>query len=158
MDEVEPWPRVATHDTVFIQSMDQCMTGAKDEYGYPVQKSTDWMANSEALLKPFRPYVCDGRHIHGHPTGKALEVLKHYSTKLCNLVVDGTSNWKTELRAPGPGAVSSRSQAFPTDASVGTDAEELRGDAHPPGLAPCHEALTGVYQYSAPSKYCEFVR
>ena len=134
MDEVEPWPRVATHDTVFIQSMDQCMVGAKDEYGYPVQKSTDWMANSEALLKPFRPYICDGKHIHGHPTGKALEVLKHYPTKLCNLVVDGISNLKSELRAPGPGAVGSRQQAFPTDASVGTDTVQPRP---PPGGMGC---------------------
>ncbi len=89
IDYIEPWPKVVCHDTVVTQSMDQCMTGAKDDYGIPVKKATEWTANCESLVAPMRKYICDGHHEHSHPTGKALEKLKLYPWKLCGAVVDG---------------------------------------------------------------------
>eukprot|EP00974_Lingulodinium_polyedra_P006067 574221-Lingulodinium_polyedra.AAC.1 len=66
--------------------MDQCMTGAKDEYGDPVKKRTEWTTNSDTLICPMRKYLCKGFRIHGHPTGASLEKLKQYSWKLCGAV------------------------------------------------------------------------
>eukprot|EP00974_Lingulodinium_polyedra_P020467 1981298-Lingulodinium_polyedra.AAC.1 len=62
------------------------MTGSKDEYGDPVQKPTEWTTNSEMLILPMRNFLCNGCHMHGHPTGASLEQLKQYSWKLCGAV------------------------------------------------------------------------
>eukprot|EP00974_Lingulodinium_polyedra_P014513 1405078-Lingulodinium_polyedra.AAC.1 len=47
IDDIEPWDKNATHADVVAQCMDQCVTGAKDEYGDPVNKLTEWTTNSE---------------------------------------------------------------------------------------------------------------
>eukprot|EP00974_Lingulodinium_polyedra_P112114 10846116-Lingulodinium_polyedra.AAC.1 len=47
---IEPWDKVVTRADVVAQCMDQCMTGAKDEYGDPVKKPTEWTTHSETLI------------------------------------------------------------------------------------------------------------
>eukprot|EP00974_Lingulodinium_polyedra_P083236 8058686-Lingulodinium_polyedra.AAC.1 len=54
IDHIEPWGQVVTHADVVAQCMDQCVIGAKDEYGDPVQKPTEWTTNSETLIRPMR--------------------------------------------------------------------------------------------------------
>eukprot|EP00974_Lingulodinium_polyedra_P085850 8313914-Lingulodinium_polyedra.AAC.1 len=44
IDHIDPWDQV-NHADVVTQCMDQCMTGAKDEYGDPVKKPTEWTTN-----------------------------------------------------------------------------------------------------------------
>ena len=65
IDQIPPWTTVIKHASVVTQTMDQCMTGAKDEWDQPVMKPTEWTANSETLVAPMRRYFCDGTHIHG---------------------------------------------------------------------------------------------
>ena len=97
IDTITPWPEaVAKHVT--DQRMDQCATGAKDCYGMPVKKATDWTTNHECLVRHMDVYTCDGTHYHGNPTGKALENMKLYSWKLSGVVVTGIQALKTELR------------------------------------------------------------
>ena len=97
IDYLSPWPKVVKHSSVVTQYMDQCMTGAKDDEGWPVKKPTEWTANSTTLLAPLSRYCCDGRHDHGHPTGQSLERLKRYTWKLCGIVVQGVQDLKAEL-------------------------------------------------------------
>ena len=87
LDEIPPWPEVHTHEEVVTQLMDQCMTGAKDDQGLPVHKATEWTSNSATLVKHMQRYMCDRSHIHGNPTGKALNRMKVYSWMLCRIVV-----------------------------------------------------------------------
>ena len=50
IDQIPPWTIVIAHESVVTQTMDQCMTGAKDEWNQPVKKPIEWTANSETLL------------------------------------------------------------------------------------------------------------
>jgi hypothetical protein len=101
LDDIPPWPKVQAFESVIVVHMDQCMTGAVDDLGNPVKKPTEWMASHETLLRPFDKLICPGTgiggHVHGSPTGKALERLKEYSYKVCNHVVDGIEALKKEV-------------------------------------------------------------
>ena len=97
IDHIEPWPQVVSHDDVVIQGMDQCMAGCKTTDGTPVKKPTEWTANSEILLKPFRKFMCDYSHRHAHPTGAELEKLKLYPWKLVGAAVQGIQDLKKYL-------------------------------------------------------------
>lgn len=99
LDYINPWPEVQANETVLTRLMDKCMTGAKDEYGTPVEKTTEWTSNSATLLKPMQKYQCNKRHFHGTPTGKSLERLKTYPWKLCEVAVAGVRDLKAELKA-----------------------------------------------------------
>ena len=98
IDHVEPWPQVCSDPSVVYIIMDQCMTGAIDDQGWPVKKPTEWASNSMTLIKPLNEYHCDGSHHHGNPTGKALEKMKQYPHRLQNSVVTGIINLKKECR------------------------------------------------------------
>ena len=120
LDGVEPWPAVQDHESVKTVLMDQCMAGAKDEQGYPVRKITEWTSNSEILLKPFAKCVCDNSHIHGTPTGKALEKMKLYSWKLCGIVVDGIQAIKQAVKSQAVLTACQSTSSYPVT-STGTE-------------------------------------
>ncbi len=96
-DDIQPWTKVASWPRTVKTNMDQCMTGAIDEFGSPAKKPTQWMTNHERLIAPLRMYRCDMNHDHCCPTNKSLEKLKQYPEKLCNVVVDGIEGLKEHL-------------------------------------------------------------
>ena len=64
LDHIAPWPEVQSHESVMTQLMDQCMAGAQDDQGRPVQKTTEWTSNSPVLLRPFQQFNCNQSHVH----------------------------------------------------------------------------------------------
>ena len=131
LDYINPWPKVLAHGSVITQLMDQCMTGKKDDAGMPVQKTTEWTANSPHLLWPMQRLACDRSHTHGHPTGKALEKTKVYTWMLCNTIVTGVQDLKTYL-----GDAWKHAPIYPT---IGTGSDDIPPPLPraPPGGAGC---------------------
>ena len=125
IDSIPPWTQVKEKSTAI---MEQCMTGAKDDYGCAVQKRTRWDANHESLVAPFRKYRCDHNHIHGNPTGEALHRMQEYTWRLCGVVVTGIADLKK--------IVSGNVYIFPT-ASTNTEASTTPIPRPPPGGLGC---------------------
>ncbi len=102
IDSIHPWSQIKEEGSpnnysyrkdrpMFAENMGQCMAGAVDRSGTPVQKRTQWAANSETLLAPMRKFKCDYNHYHGSPTGKGLSEMKVYPWKLCEAVISGVA-------------------------------------------------------------------
>ena len=126
IDEISPWPQVHAHEEVIAHNMDQCMAGARDKFGKPVKKPTEWTANSPMLLQPLQKFKCNHRpEDHGHPTGSDLEVFKVYPWRLCEAVIDGveklkystrrTEGWLTEVMSSYPTASTNTDPDLPED-------------------------------------------
>ena len=95
MDEIWPWTKVRESDNAHDRYTEQCATGAIDEDSrLRARKGTLLTANHLLLLEPFDDYKCDGTHEHIHPRGKALERLRVYPWKFCEIVVKGIRNLK----------------------------------------------------------------
>ena len=79
LDQILLWDELQRETEQHQKCVPQCDAGLVDEDNRPVEKMTECRSNDETLLQPFDALVCYKQPWeHGHPTGRYLELLKHY--------------------------------------------------------------------------------
>ena len=88
MFKVAPWPQVIADPRVVSIVFDQCQVGQKTNHG-PAKKSTEVLASSLELLKPFVGKVCAGQRTHAVLTGQAAKQAQKWSHEMCSRLAYG---------------------------------------------------------------------
>ena len=80
--KVAPWPTVVRDRRSLSIAFDQCQVG-QSAGGYPAKKSTELVASSQELLKPFVGRTCPGIHQHQVLTGRAASQAQKWPKEMC---------------------------------------------------------------------------
>ena len=118
--KVVPWPTVVRDRRSLSIAFDQCQVG-QSAGGYPAKKSTELVASSQELLKPFVGRTCPGIHQHQVLTGRAASQAQKWPREMCQMIAFGIEQLvRAELRKM------KKEQAYPT---VASDTSDPKGDS-----------------------------
>ncbi|CAK9067108.1 Retrovirus-related Pol polyprotein from transposon RE1 (Retro element 1) (AtRE1) [Includes: Protease RE1 [Durusdinium trenchii] len=118
--KVVPWPTVVRDRRSLSIAFDQCQVG-QSAGGYPAKKSTELVASSQELLKPFVGRTCPGIHQRQVLTGRAASQAQKWPREMCQMIAFGIEQLvRAELRKM------KKEQAYPT---VASDTSDPKGDS-----------------------------
>ena len=93
---------VMKHPTVDFAIMDQCQYGQQDESGQPIKKPTQWMSNSNEILKQLQNR-CVGRGGWCSLGGRAPSMLGKHSEKSGNVPIQALRSYPHRMQEPDEG-------------------------------------------------------